>query len=154
MRYWCTCLLLLAAPAGAVEFEAHRVQGLLNLDLSYGATYRLDDPDADLIAYANGGTGPNVNGDDGELNYNAGLVSSQVRGTAELIAAFRNFGVYARGATYYDWVQDQRLDRTELTADGRDLIGSDAKLLDHYVALTVPRWSTGVRRPICAMVSI
>jgi hypothetical protein len=138
MRYWCACLLLLAAPAGAVEFEAHRVQGLLNLDLSYGATYRLDDPDADLIAYANGGTGTNVNGDDGELNYNAGLVSSQVRGTAELIAAFRNFGVYARGAAYYDWVQDQRLDRTELTADGRDLIGSDAKLLDHYVALTVP----------------
>jgi Protein of unknown function (DUF1302) len=138
MRYLAACLVLCTAPAGAVEFETHRVQGLLNLDLSYGATYRLDDADEQLIAFGNGGTGPNVNGDDGELNYNAGPVASEVRGTAELIAAFENFGVYARGAAYHDWIQDRRLDRTELTADGRDLIGSDAQLLDHYVALTVP----------------
>jgi hypothetical protein len=138
MRYVCAFLVVFATPAGAVEFEAHRVQGLLNLDVSYGAIYRLDDADTDLIAFGNGGNGPNVNSDDAELNYNAGPVASEVRGTAELIAAFRNFGVYARGAAYYDWFQDKPLDRTELTADGRDLVGSNAQLLDHYVALTVP----------------
>ncbi len=45
-----------AAPVAAIEFETHRIQGLLNLDLSYGATYRLDDADERLIAFANGGT--------------------------------------------------------------------------------------------------
>ncbi len=126
-----------AAPASAIEFETHRVQGLLNLDLSYGATYRLDDADERLIAFANGGDGPNVNGDDGELNYNAGLVSNMVRGTAELIVAFENVGLYVRGAAFHDWVQDERLDRTRLSSGGERLVGSDATLLDHYLTTTV-----------------
>ena len=126
-----------AAPVAAIEFETHRIQGLLNLDLSYGVTYRLDDPDERLIAFANGGDGPNVNGDDGELNYNTGLVSNMVRGTAELIVAFENVGLYARGAAYQDWVQDERLDRTSLSSDGEQLVGSDATLLDHYLTTTV-----------------
>ena len=37
------CLGIVAAmPAAAIEFERDRVQGILNLDVSYGATYRLD----------------------------------------------------------------------------------------------------------------
>ncbi|HEY6597995.1 MAG TPA: DUF1302 family protein [Pseudomonadales bacterium] len=126
-----------AAPVAALEFETHRVQGLLNVDLSYGATYRLDDADERLIAFANGGSGPNVNGDDGELNYNTGLVSNMGRATAELIVAFENVGLYVRGAAFQDWVQDERLDRTRLSSDGKRLVGSDATLLDHYLTTTV-----------------
>jgi hypothetical protein len=126
-----------AAPVHAIEFETHRVQGLLNLDLSYGALYRLDDADDRLIAFANGGTGTNVNGDDGDLNYNKGLVSNMVRGTAELIVAFENIGLYVRGAAYQDWLQDERLDRTALSSDGKRLVGSGATLLDNYITATV-----------------
>lgn len=126
-----------AAPVAAIEFETHRVQGLLNVDLSYGATYRLDDADERLIAFANGGSGPNVNGDDGDLNYDTGLVSNMGRATAELIVAFENVGLYVRGAAFQDWVQDERLDRTQLSSDGKRLVGSDATLLDHYLTTTV-----------------
>jgi len=142
-----------AAPASAVEFETHRVQGLLNLDLSYGATYRLDDADERLIAFANGGDGPNVNGDDGELNYNAGLVSNMVRGTAELIVAFENVGLYVRGAAFHDWVQ--RFFRGERLFDLDDLpgavdgavgrAGADG-LAELQAAFVVSPWAT--RTPI------
>ncbi len=121
------------SPADALEFESHRLQGLLNLDLSYGLAYRLNDADDGLIAFASGGTSANVNGDDGELNYNAGLTSNMVRGTGEVIVAFDNFGVYARGVVFHDWVQDAHLDRTALSSQGQNLVGSNASLLDHYL---------------------
>ncbi len=60
-----------------------------------------------------------------------------VRGTAELIVAFENVGLYVRGAAFQDWVQDERLDRTRLSSDGERLVGSDATLLDHYLTTTV-----------------
>ena len=129
--------ILIAAPAAAGEFERDRVQGILNLDVSYGVTYRLDEPDSGLIGIANGGTEASVNGDDGELNQKHGLVSQMVRGTGELILAFENFGVYARASAFDDWVADGNLSRTKLTAPARDLVGSDANLLEHYIAGSV-----------------
>lgn len=132
----CLCLVV-AAPAAAVEFQTDRLQGILNLDLSYGMTYRLDEPDSGLVGIANGGTAPSVNQDDGELNQKHGVVSQMVRGTGELMLAFENFGVYARAAAFDDWVEDGNLSRTKVTVAGRDLVGSDANLLEHYVAGSV-----------------
>ena len=128
---------LLASPAAAVEFDRDRVQGILNLDVSYGVAYRFNEPDSALIGIANGGTAASVNGDDGNLNQQDGLVSHMLRGTGEVILAFDNFGVYARASAFHDWIQDGQLDRTELTAAGRDLVGSGVELLEHYVAGSV-----------------
>ena len=129
--------VLAASPAVAVEFERDRVQGILNLDVSYGITDRLDGPDSGLVGIANGGTEASVNGDDGELNQKHGVVSQMVRGTGELILAFENFGVYARASAFDDWVLDGNLARTRVTAAGRDLVGSDVNLLEHYIAGSV-----------------
>ncbi len=124
----------MAAPAAAFEFERNLVQGIVNVDVSYGITYRLDDPTSGLIGIANGGTEASVNGDDGELNQKQGVVSHMVRGTGELILAFENFGIYARAAAFDDWVEDGDLSRTRVTGAGRELVGSDANLLEHYFA--------------------
>ena len=113
------------------------MQGILNLDVSYGMTYRLDGPDSGLVGIANGGTEASVNRDDGELNQKHGIVSQMVRGTGELILAFENFGVYARASAFDDWVLDGNLARTRVTAAGRDLVGSDVNLLEHYIAGSV-----------------
>jgi hypothetical protein len=126
--------IVVATNAAAVEFDRDRVQGILNLDVSYGITYRLDNPDNGLIGIANGGTEASVNSDDGELNQKRGVVSQMVRGTAELILAFDNFGVYARAVAFDDWVADGNLARTKVTATGRELVGSDVNLLERYVA--------------------
>ena len=129
------CLgVLVWAQAAAVEFEHNGVQGILNLDVSYGVSYRLDKPDSGLVGIANGGTEASVNQDDGELNQKHGLTSQMVRGTGELILAYKDFGFYARAAVFDDWVADDNLARTKLTAAGRDLVASDANLLEHYIA--------------------
>jgi len=113
------------------------MQGLLNLDVSYGVGYRLEDPDPALIGIANGGNASNVNGDDGTLNAENGPFASMFRATGELVLALRNVSLYARAAAFHDWIQDDDLDRTSLTAEGRDLVASGADLLDHYLATEV-----------------
>ena len=130
---WCLGLLA-SAPAAALEFERDLVQGIVNLDVSYGITYPLDEPDSGFIGIANGGTEASVNGDDGELNQKHGIVSQMMRGTGELILAFENFGIYARAAAFHDWVEDGNLSRTKVTPAGRELVGSDTNLLEHYIA--------------------
>lgn len=133
-----------AANALAVDFQRDRVQGILNLDVSYGATYRLDDPDSRLVGIANGGSATSVNGDDGQLNQKRGLVSQAVRGTGELLLAFENVGIYARVAAFDDWVADDDLSRTQLTPAGRDLVGSGVDVLEHYLAGSVTIAATPV----------
>ena len=67
---------LFVSACCSVQFETPRPRPP-NLDLSYGL-YRLDDADESLV-HCQRRHGSNVNGDDGELNYNAGLVSNMVR---------------------------------------------------------------------------
>jgi hypothetical protein len=43
------------------------------------------------------------NTDDGNLNYNEGLVSNTVRATGEMALRWRQFGAYVRGAAFYDF---------------------------------------------------
>jgi hypothetical protein len=135
---------LAPATALAFDFERERVQGIVNFDVSYGVAYRLDRPDDALVGIANGGTATTVNGDDGELNQKHGLASQMVRATGEAILAFDNFGLYVRGAAFDDWVLDGHLDRTRITPAARDLVGSDAQLLEHYLAWSVPVGGTPV----------
>jgi len=128
---------LLPASADALTFERERVQGLLNLDVSYGLGYRMEDADPRLIGVVNGGTSSSVNGDDANLNFENGTFAHMVRGTGELVLGFENVAFYSRAAAFHDWVQDDALDRTELTTAGKDLVGSGADLLDHYLGASL-----------------
>lgn len=129
--------LLLPASADALTFERERVQGLLNIDVSYGVGYRMEDADPRLIGVANGGTSPSVNGDDANLNFEDGAFAHMVRSTGELILGFENIAFYSRAAAFHDWVQDDPLDRTELSTAGKDLVASGADLLDHYLGASL-----------------
>lgn len=125
----------LPAIAGARDFRAGKVEGLLNLTLSYGLLARVEDRDPDLIGIANGGKAPDVNTDDGDLNYNKGVASNMVRGTAELALRWRNFGSFVRAFGLYDFengLYDRA--RTELSRGGRELIVWDVGLLDYFLS--------------------
>ncbi|HET6303521.1 MAG TPA: DUF1302 family protein, partial [Myxococcota bacterium] len=79
---WMTVLLGLSAAAGspspalARPFKIGEVEGVANVELSYGLLARVEDRDPHLVAIANGGSAESANFDDGDLNYDEGIVSN------------------------------------------------------------------------------
>lgn len=134
----CFLTPLLLLSAGAVQaqgFQLGNVQGLVDVTVSYGLGIRVEDMDENLIAAANGGRGVQVNNDDGNLNYDRGPYSNELRGTADLTLRWGEIGLYVRGAAGYDYETEQRSrERTELSSSARNLIGADAEVHDHYVS--------------------
>jgi hypothetical protein len=121
-------------PAAAATFTVRDVQGIFNGRLSYGAIYRLNDRDDDLIAIASDGNARSANADDGNLNYSEGLVSSSVRAAGELGLTWKNFGYYGRATAFYDFNnQSGDPERTDFDDDAEKLVGSDIELRESYV---------------------
>ena len=133
------------APAEAIDLSGKGSDFSLNLDvtLSWGARYRLEDPDLAIIGTAAGGTAFSVNGDDGNQNFEKGtLVSNTPKVTVDLGFATNpnkkvRFGVFARGSSFYDFVlkADDCCERTALTDEALDWAGTRTELLDAYAWL-------------------
>ncbi len=127
---------LLAIPCRSADFRVGSVDGLLDLTASYGLGVRVDDADKKLVAIANGGKRSSANQDDGTLNYNEGVFSNALRFNADLTLVWRQFGAYIRGFAFYDYEnQEDDRARTSLSDDGKDIVGKDADLLDHYISM-------------------
>ena len=127
---------LFAFPGQTSTFRAGPVDGLLDVTASYGLGVRLDDADPGLVGIANGGKRTSANQDDGTLNYDEGVFSNALRLNTDLTLAWRQFGAYVRGFAFYDYEnQRQERARTPLSDDGKDSVGKDADLLDHYVSM-------------------
>jgi len=125
---------LLATPAGAVEFKSGDIEGSFDTTLQAGVQARVQDRDCRLIGRVNGGCGGSVNGDDGNLNYDKGIVSSQVRATHELSLKYEDVGAFVRGTYFYDFENaNGGRERTPLSSEAKELVGRDAELLDAYV---------------------
>lgn len=128
------CWLSTSAVVDAADFRVGELEGLFDLTLAYGAIYRTESRDDDFIAIANGGNASSANVDDGNLNYDTGIVSNMVSSTAEVDMKWRNFGAFARGVAFYDYEQKQG-DRPHRDFDSKtqEAIGSDAEFRDHFV---------------------
>jgi hypothetical protein len=112
------------------------VDGLLDLTAAWGLGVRVDEADKNLVAIANGGKRSSANQDDGTLNYNEGVFSNVLRFNADLTLAWRQIGAYMRGFAFYDYENQQNhRARTPLSDDGKDIVGKDADLLDHYLSM-------------------
>jgi hypothetical protein len=136
---WMTVFLGLAtavgpSPALARLFQIGEVEGVANLELSYGLLARVEDRDPDLVAIANGGSAESANFDDGDLNYDEGIVSNVLQASAEVAARWGFLGAYVRGLGYYDF-QTELADRerTQLSGDARHYVGWHAELRDYYL---------------------
>jgi len=137
-----TATLLLAglipALCHAVDFRTGNVEGLFDLTAAYGVGVRVEDVNEKLVAIANGGKGASANNDDGDLNYDKGIISNAVRLNADLTLVWRQFGAYIRGFALYDYEnQDVDRERTPLSDNARDILGKDAGLLEHYVSMSL-----------------
>lgn len=138
--------LLLSANAQAVEFNFadQEISGSLDSTLSYGAVWRVQGRDASNIA--------DVNADDGNRNFDRGMVSQVFKMTSDLSASYRNYGAFVRGTAYYDTrIMDRRNDYLgttdgverpsqsyprddRFTQDTRHVAGRTAELLDAYLS--------------------
>lgn len=128
-------LVLPCAPVLGVDFRAGPVSGLLNLNLSYGALYRTENSNEEIVAIANGGRAPSANGDDGTLNYDTGLASNMVGGRADIVLNWGRFSAVTRGIAFYDFEQENE-DREHRQFESADLdaVGSRAEIRDFYLS--------------------
>ena len=133
---------LMATDSMATYFRTklgpNRLEGVVDVELAYGLIWRAQNRDSRIIGFGNGGDRlDNANMDDGNLNYDQGeLVSNMVRATGELTLQWGRFGGFIRGYTFYDYENEQRdRDRTRLTKEAKDQVGSGTELLDAYLSV-------------------
>ncbi|WP_051340777.1 DUF1302 domain-containing protein [Azospirillum halopraeferens] len=124
----------LAQPAAALDFKVGDATVHFDTTLQAGVQVRVQDRDCRLIGRANGGCGTSINGDDGNLNYDPGIVSSLVRATHELSIKQDRFGAFVRGTYFYDYTNAET-DREfrPLSTDARKYVARGGELLDAYV---------------------
>lgn len=134
-------VLALAAPGGAIDLSPVSGKYRLNLDttISWGANVRMEDRDPAIISPFEGGTAWSVNGDDGNLNFDKGdLFGNAVKATIDLGYSYEGWqthraGFFVRGSGFYDWAyENDCCERTELTEEALDWVGSRTELLDAY----------------------
>jgi len=135
--------LLLAAPVKALEIRLAEgeVSGSFDTTLSYGQLYRVQGMDK---------TNDDVNGNDGNRNFDTGLVSEVYKITSDFGLNWRNYGMFMRGTAFYDsQIMDRRNDfyrqnnpqqpsqsfpnNNRFTRETRHKAGRDAQLLDAYI---------------------
>ena len=130
--------MVLALPGEAVDLSGSSDKFRLNVDttLSWGARYRVEDRDMSIISPFEGGTAWSANGDDGNLNFDTGIVSNTLKATVDVDFATKNFGIFVRGSGFYDYElkQGDRA-RTPISDAALDWAGSRAELLDAYAWL-------------------
>lgn len=128
-------LALWSPPALAFDFanSSGSLTGSWDTTLTFGTAWRIQDTDCNLIGVANGGCGRSPNIDDGNLNFGTGSYSRAFKAVSELGLKYGNFGVFVRGSALYDdYTENAPTERTPLSSDARELVGSYTRLLDAF----------------------
>lgn len=139
-------LSLMAVPTAysANIYSSDELSIRLDNTVKYSAAYRLEDPSPKLTNTVVAGL-PLLN--DGDQNFNKGLVSNRIDWLAELDVVYKGrFGVRVSGAAWYDDMYNRGNDNTddatvnttsvpagEFNDATRDLMGRDAEILDAFI---------------------
>ena len=133
---------LFAIPGEAIDLSGSSGKYTLNLDItvSWGARYRVQEQDTAIISPFEGGTAWSVNGDDGNLNFKKGsIVSNTPKATVDFafgwdVGSNSSIGFFTRASAFYDFALEQNCcERTELTDEALGWAGSRTELLDAYL---------------------
>ena len=117
--------LLHAMPGQAIEFGEGELQGSLDTTISHGMTFRVEKRNSVLAE--------DTNGNDGDLNYDRGLVSNTSKFTTDLDIGAGDFGAFVRATGFIDFEnQNGTRERTPLSDDAKDRVGKDLRVLDAY----------------------
>ncbi|MDO9616702.1 MAG: DUF1302 domain-containing protein [Pseudomonas sp.] len=135
--------LLVAAHAQAVEFSFadDEISGSIDTTVSYGQLWRVQGQDK---------TNNDINTNDGNRNFNTGLVSEVFKVTTDMEVTYQNYGAFVRGTAFYDTqIMDKRNNYYDtslayqpsqnvpnddsFTRATRHSAGRNAEILDAYV---------------------
>ncbi|MDM8350152.1 DUF1302 domain-containing protein [Pseudomonas sp. sp1636] len=135
--------LLVAAHAQAVEFSFadNEISGSIDSTVSYGQLWRVQGQDK---------TNNDINTNDGNRNFDTGLVSEVYKITTDLGVNYKNYGAFIRGTAFYDTqIMDRRNDYYDanspvqpsqsypnddrFTYETRHKAGRSAQILDAYI---------------------
>jgi hypothetical protein len=135
--------LLVAVQAHAVEFSFadDEVTGSVDSTVSYGQLWRVQGQDK---------TNDDINANDGNRNFDTGLVSEVFKITTDAEVKYQNYGAFMRGTAFYDTqIMDKHNDfnnnnnptqpsqsypnNNRFTQETRDKAGNNAEILDAYV---------------------
>ena len=135
--------LLVAGQVQAVEFSFadDEVTGSIDTTVSYGQLWRVQGQDK---------TNNDINANDGNRNFDTGLVSEVFKVTTDVEATYQNYGAFVRGTAFYDTqIMDKRNDYYDantpaqpsqsypndnrFTYETRHSAGRNAEILDAYV---------------------
>ena len=120
-------VVLNASSTVAVEYSSGGVYGSIDTTVSHGILYRIENPDPELLA--------NANGNDGNHNYPRGIVSNTSKFTTDfsLETDTNEFSAFARVTGFYDF-ENSKSDRARspLSDPAKSIAGSDIQLLDLY----------------------
>ncbi|MBW2369939.1 MAG: DUF1302 domain-containing protein [Deltaproteobacteria bacterium] len=111
--------------------------------VKYSASFRVEGQSGTLTDPARNPS--NGNQDDGDRNFDKGLISNRFDLLSELDVIYKNFGVRVSGAAWYDFVYNEdnnndspmtanalSVPHDEFTDNTRDLHGRDAEILDAF----------------------
>ena len=117
--------LLHAMPAQAIEFGEGELQGSIGTTISHGMTFRVEKRNSVLAE--------DTNGNDGDLNYDRGLVSNTSKFTTDLDIGAGDFGAFVRATGFIDFEnRNGTRERTPLSDDAQDRVGKNLQVLDAY----------------------
>jgi hypothetical protein len=131
-----------AAHAFQFTFDNSDLRLSWDNTIKYSAAMRLEGRQDRLVDSRNPN---NLNQDDGDRNFDQGLISNRVDLFSELEFAYKDFGVRASGSAWYDTMYNSKNDNNspatanarsvghdEFTDETRDLHGRSAELLDAF----------------------
>lgn len=131
-------LAVFSPSAQAFDFSnsSGSFTGSWDTTITYGQAARIQDSDCNLIAIADGGCGRSPNIDDGNLNFDTGTYTRAFKMVSEIGLDWEHFGVFVRGSALYDdLIENSPTERTPLSNDAKDLVGSYVRLLDAFAYL-------------------
>jgi len=148
----------------SIEFSIGEIEGNFDSSFTLGASFRVEDRDYNLIGKANQPVYVNTpyeytakdeaykknfgsghvpdgiwsnNGDDGDLNFDTGVISELIKVTSDLSLKYQDCGLFMRGMFFYDIYlmsesDDMRVDIMD-NEDAKDQLGRGLDLLDAFV---------------------
>ena len=135
--------MLVAGQVQAVEFSFadDEVAGAIDTTVSYGQLWRVQGQDKN---------NNDINTNDGNRNFDTGLVSEVFKVTSDLEVTYQNYGAFVRGTAFYDTqIMDKRNNYYDtslayqpsqnvpkddsFTRGTRHSAGRDAEILDAYI---------------------
>ncbi len=134
-----TAAMCVVPASRAIVLEFGEVKGHFDTTLSFGALYRLSPPDPELYGITNSFNGVagkqrSVNGDDGNLNYDAGFASALLKANHDLELSYKNAGLFVRGFYFSDYVNSNGTrKKAALSDEAMRIVGEGGELLDAYV---------------------